>query len=85
MKKSASLIHQKINESRIEILPNYYHGEFSINNPQQYVVAINELIANRKKQIKSELEGNERTNNLENENIQLEERSKTKIKSLDER
>lgn len=85
MKKSASLIHQKINESRIEILPNYYHGEFSINNPQQYVVAINELIANRKKQIKSELEGNVGTNNLEKAKIQLEERSKTKIKSLDER
>ena len=48
-------------------------------------MAINELIANRKKQIKSELEGNVRTNNLENEKIQLEERSKTKIKSLDER
>lgn len=85
MKKSASLIHQKINESRIEILPNYYHGEFSINNPQQYVVAINELIANRKKQIKSELEGNVGTNNLKKAKIQLEERSKTKIKSLDER
>ena len=45
MKKSASIIHQKINGSRIEILPNYYHGDFSINNPQQYVKAINELIA----------------------------------------
>ena len=45
MKKSASIIHQKINGSRIEILPNYYHGDSSINNPQQYVKAINELIA----------------------------------------
>ena len=45
MKKSASIIHKKINGSRIKVLPNYYHGDFSINNPQQYVKAINELIA----------------------------------------
>lgn len=44
IKKSADIIHQKIKESRIEILSNYYHGEFSINNPQQYVTAINKLI-----------------------------------------
>ena len=53
MKKSASTIHQKINGSRIEVLPNYYHGDFSINNPQQYVMAINELIANRNRNLKS--------------------------------
>lgn len=62
MKKSASIIHQKIKESRIEILPNYYHGDFSINNPQQYVTAINELIANRNKQLESKMDGNTRTN-----------------------
>ena len=49
MKKSAGIIQHKINESRMEVLPNYYHGDFSINNPEQYVIAINELIANRNK------------------------------------
>ena len=47
MKKSASLIKKKIEASRIEIIPNYSHGELSINNPERYVSIINELITNR--------------------------------------
>ena len=58
MKKSASIIHEKINGSRIEVLPNYYHGDFSINNSQQYVIAINNLIANRNRNLKSKSESN---------------------------
>ncbi|MCR4924869.1 MAG: alpha/beta hydrolase [Clostridiales bacterium] len=45
MKKSADIIHQKIKESKIEIIPNYSHGEFSINNPMQYIKALETLIA----------------------------------------
>ena len=47
MKKSASLIKEKIGASRIKIIPNYSHGELSINNPDRYVSIINELITNR--------------------------------------
>jgi len=47
MKKSANIIQQKIKESKIEVIPNYYHGDLSINNPQQYINSINELITNR--------------------------------------
>ena len=84
MKKSASTIHQKINGSRIEVLPNYYHGDFSINNPQQYVMAINELIANRNRNLKSKSFDNTKTKS-ENEQRQLEERNRTNTKFLDER
>lgn len=44
MKKSANIIHEKIKESEIRMLPKYYHGDFSINHPQQYVAAIDEFV-----------------------------------------
>lgn len=47
MKKSANIIHQKIIGSRIQIIPNYSHGEFSINNPAQYIKCIGELVTDR--------------------------------------
>ena len=47
IKKSASFIKEKIEASRIKIIPNYSHGELSINNPDHYVSIINELITNR--------------------------------------
>ena len=43
MKKSANIINQKIKTSRIEIMPNYSHGELSINNPEHYIALINAL------------------------------------------
>ena len=61
MKKSANLIHQKIKGSRIETLPNYYHGEFSINHPQQYIAAINKLISNKDRNLKSKSVSNTET------------------------
>lgn len=66
------------------MLPNYYHGDFSINNPQQYVMAINELIANRNRNLKSKSFDNTKTK-FENEQRQLEERNRTNTKFLDER
>ena len=67
-----------------KVLPNYYHGDFSINNPQQYVMAINELIANRNRNLKSKSFDNTKTKS-ENEQRQLEERNRTNTKFLDER
>lgn len=84
MKKSANIIHQRIKESRIEILPNYYHGDFSINNPEQYISAINTLITNRDKQLKTEINGNTGAN-FENAKIKLKGKDITDTKSLDER
>lgn len=84
IKKSANLIHQKIKGSRIEILPNYYHGDFSINHPREYVDMINELVVDRKK----EAEDKKITDievNIENTGLPLKHKNKDNSKSLDER
>lgn len=84
IKKSANLIHQKIKGSRIEILPNYYHGDFSINHPQEYVDMINELVVDRNK----EAEGKKITDievNIENTGLPLKHKNRDNSKSLDER
>lgn len=43
MKKSAELIHSKIQNSELFILPDLYHGEFSINHASEYVKEIIKL------------------------------------------
>lgn len=43
MKKSAKLIKSKINNSKLEILDEYYHGDISINHPDEYVKKIKKL------------------------------------------
>ena len=40
MRKSAAIIHENIHNSFVEILPNMYHGEFSINHAEDYVSQI---------------------------------------------
>ena len=82
IKKSANLIHQKIKGSRIEILPNYYHGDFSINHPQQYIVAINELIVNKNRNSKNKSVSNTETK-FEDKQTRLKNRTNTNF--LDER
>ena len=47
MKRSASIIHQNIKGSILKILSNYFHGDFSINNPKQYVSVINKFMTNK--------------------------------------
>ena len=49
MKKSASIIKQIIETSRLKIIPNYSHGELSINNPNRYINLMNELTINYNK------------------------------------
>ena len=49
IKKSAQKIHQTINDSEFLTLPNYYHGDFSINHPQEYVDMLNKIVSDKKK------------------------------------
>jgi len=44
IKKSAKLIHEKLQGSFIQVLPNMYHGEFSINHADDYVRRLLEII-----------------------------------------
>jgi len=37
MRKSATIIHDKLKNSYLHVLPNMYHGEFSINHAEDYV------------------------------------------------
>ena len=45
IKKSASMINEKIETSIILTIPKYSHGELSINNPEHYISIMNDLIS----------------------------------------
>ena len=47
MKESAKIIHDKLQDSDIQVLPNMYHGEFSINYADDYVKRILEIVKHR--------------------------------------
>lgn len=47
MKKSAKIIHEKLQDSFIQVLPNMYHGEFSINHGDNYVRKLLEIVKQR--------------------------------------
>ena len=47
MKKSAKIIHEKLQDSFIQVLPNMYHGEFSINHADDYVRKLLEIVKRR--------------------------------------
>ena len=44
MRKSATIIHDKLRNSYLHVLPNMYHGEFSINHAKEYVEKIVEIV-----------------------------------------
>ena len=43
MQKSARIIHQTLPESSLQILPELYHGDFSINHGKEYAKIIREI------------------------------------------
>ncbi|MBQ7841207.1 MAG: alpha/beta hydrolase [Lachnospiraceae bacterium] len=47
MRKSVTIIHDKLKNSFIQILPNMYHGEFSINHADDYVRKLLEIVKQR--------------------------------------
>jgi len=47
MRKSAKIIREKLQNSDIEVLPNMYHGDFSINYAGDYVKRILEIVKYR--------------------------------------
>ena len=47
MRKSATIIREKIKDSFLQVLPNMYHGEFSINHAKEYVNKVLEIIERR--------------------------------------
>ncbi len=46
MHKSSKMIHEALSGSTRRVLPDMYHGEFSINYANQYVSAVREIVAN---------------------------------------
>ena len=44
MRKSATIIHDKLKNSCLHVMPNMYHGEFSINHANDYVNEIRGMI-----------------------------------------
>ena len=44
MKKSAEILHKKMPDSSLEILPGYYHGDLSMNHAESYIQKIFSLI-----------------------------------------
>ena len=47
MRNSAKLIQEKLQGSSLTVLPKLYHGEFSINHPEDYVNSILEIVKNK--------------------------------------
>ena len=44
MRNSAAIIHEKLQGSLLQVLPQMYHGEFSINHVVDYVKKIFEMV-----------------------------------------
>lgn len=47
VRKSAELIHEKMRESVLQVLPGMYHGEFSINHSEDYTEKIRSIIGGK--------------------------------------
>ena len=84
MKKSAQKIHQTISGSDFLTLPNYYHGDFSINHPQEYVDMLNKIVGDKTK------ESNDKTiitveKHFENNKFQKKDKMNKSEKTSEER
>ena len=44
MRKSAMIIHERLRGSLLQVLPQMYHGDFSINHAKDYVNKIREMV-----------------------------------------
>ena len=44
MKKSAKIIHEKLQGSLLKVLPKMYHGKFSINYVNDYMNGILQIV-----------------------------------------
>lgn len=49
IQQSAEKIHTSVSGSTLQIIPDLYHGEFSLNHPDMYVQKVNEIITDQKK------------------------------------
>ncbi len=47
MRKSARIIHKKLQGSLLQFIPQMYHGEFSINHAEDYVSTVREIVTNK--------------------------------------
>lgn len=47
IKKSAKAIHETVPGSKVHVLPNLYHGEFSINHAKKYAGIIQKIIQSK--------------------------------------
>ncbi len=47
MQKSAKIIHEKLPESLLQVLPKMHHGEFSINHAEYYASTIRKIVTNK--------------------------------------
>lgn len=44
MRCSAEILHRTINDSKLQILDHYYHGELSLNHPRDYTELLNGIV-----------------------------------------
>ena len=47
MRKSAEIIHEKLQGSLLQFLPKMYHGEFSINYSEKYASIVREIVTSK--------------------------------------
>ncbi len=47
MRKSAKIIHEKLQGSLLQVLPQMYHGEFSINRAEDYASTVRKIVTNK--------------------------------------
>ena len=84
MKKSAQKIHQTISGSEFFTLPNYYHGDFCINHPQEYVDMLNKIVGDKNKPLNDKITI-DTEKNFENNRFPIKDKMNKSEKTSDER